>query len=263
MRYRMWKKLLMLVLAAPLSGCGAVGAMFSETGKTPPAQTGAAPQAGPVRSVETFRREPAPAQASLQAPAGQAGADRSSLWSDTSPFLFHDRRAARVGDLITVVISESSNAKKEADTENKRSASLAYTAPSLPGYGRILATPSHGRGRRFNQDDTLRATSRNEHTSESEIERTDTLNATVSARVVEILPNGNLFIEGRKELSTHKETLIVTVSGIVRVEDIDTNNTIQSKSLADARIVYTGDGIMAEAQQPGWLGRVMNVLWPF
>jgi flagellar L-ring protein precursor FlgH len=190
-------------------------------------------------------------------------ATRSSLWSDMSPFLFHDRRAMRVGDILTVVISESSNAKKEADTENKRSSSLAFAVPSLPGYGRILATPTSGRGRRFDQDDTLRATSQNDLTSESEIERTDTLNATIGARVVEIFPNGNLLVEGRRELTTHKETLIVTVSGIVRPEDIDTNNTVLSRNLADARIVYTGDGILAEAQQPGWLGRVVNILWPF
>jgi flagellar L-ring protein precursor FlgH len=80
---------------------------------------------------------------------------------------------------------------------------------------------------------------------------------------VEVFPNGNLFIEGRRELTTHKETLIVMVSGIARPEDIDANNNIQSKFLADAKILYTGDGILQEAQSPGWLTRVVTKLWPF
>lgn len=260
MRSRLGKALLILAVAAPFGGCGG---MFSAGGgePAPPARTDPAAPGAPMRRVETFRRGVTPPPSA--APTETAAASRASLWSDASPFLFHDRRAMRVGDVLTVVINESSNAKKEADTENKRSSDLAFTVPSLPGYGKILATPSSGRGRRFNQDDTLRATSRNDLTSESEIERTDTMNATIGARVVEIFPNGNLLIEGRRELTTHKETLIVTVSGIVRPEDIDTNNTVQSKNLADARIVYTGDGILAEAQQPGWLGRAVNILWPF
>ncbi|OGL67325.1 MAG: hypothetical protein A3J27_15190 [Candidatus Tectomicrobia bacterium RIFCSPLOWO2_12_FULL_69_37] len=262
MRNGAGKALLILAISAPMGGC-ALGSLFSAdpAGTKPAAPAGAA--AAPVRRAEPFRRELSPLPYIPPVSPEMAVASRSSLWSDTSPFLFHDRRAMRVGDVITVVISESSNAKKEADTETNKTGSLTYTAPSIPGYGRILATPTTGRGRRFNQDDTLRTTSSNQHSAETEIERTDTLNATIGARVVEIFPNGNLFIEGRRELTTHKETLIVTVSGIVRPEDIDTNNTVLSKSLADAKIVYTGDGILAEAQQPGWLSRVVNVLWPF
>jgi flagellar L-ring protein precursor FlgH len=89
------------------------------------------------------------------------------------------------------------------------------------------------------------------------------LTATISARVVEVFPNGNLFIEGRREISTNGETLIVMVSGIVRPEDVESNNSIQSKFIADAKIVYTGDGILAEAQSPGWLTRVATIIWPF
>lgn len=264
MRDGVGRTLLILVMWAPIGGC-ALGSLFSAdpAGTGPAAPAAAAPAPGPVRRVEAFRRELAPLPAMPVPSSEVALAGRSSLWSDTSPFLFHDRRAMRVGDVINVVISESSNAKKEADTETTKTGALTYTVPSIPGYGRILATPTTGRGRRFNPTDTLRTTSSNTHSAETEIERTDTLNATIGARVVEIFPNGNLFIEGRRELTTHKETLIVTVSGIVRPEDIDTNNTVQSKSLADAKIVYTGDGILAEAQQPGWLSRVVNVLWPF
>lgn len=188
--------------------------------------------------------------------------DGSSLWSDTSPFFFTDRRAAKVGDIVTVVISESSNAKKAADTEIGKDTSLTFTAPAIPGYGEPLATPTR-RARKFDGSDTLRTTGSIGHESETEIERTDTLSATISARIVEVFPNGNFFIEGRRELTTHKETLIVMVSGIARPDDIDSNNNIQSKFLADAKILYTGDGILQEAQSPGWLTRVVTKLWPF
>ncbi|MEE9240936.1 MAG: flagellar basal body L-ring protein FlgH, partial [bacterium] len=169
---------------------------------------------------------------------------------------------SRVGDIITVIISESSNAKKEADTELSKQNTNTFTVPSIPGFGEPLGTPS-GRARRFDATDTLRTTSNTDHETETEIERTDALSATISARVVEVFPNGNLFIEGRRELTTQRETLIIMVSGILRPEDIDQDNSVQSKFLADAKIVYTGEGILEEAQSPGWLTRVVTKLWPF
>ena len=194
--------------------------------------------------------------------ASLEGADGSSLWSDKSPFYFVDKKASKVGDIITVLISESSNAKKEADTDISKTGSLAFTVPAIPGYGEPLATPT-GRARRFDPNDTLRTSSSNKTDNETEIVRTDNLSATISVRVVEVFPNGNLFVEGRREISTHGETLIVMLSGIVRPEDVDSNNTIQSKFIADAKIVYTGEGILGEAQSPGWMARAVAIIWPF
>lgn len=219
------------------------------------------------RSVQSFRRErliASPRKSGTQdaALASLEGGDGASLWSDRSPFFFVDRRASKLGDIITVVISESSNAKKEADTDISKTGSTAYTVPALPGYGEILRADV-GRARRFDPSDTLRTSSSNTSDTETEIQRTDNVSATISARVVEVFPNGNLFVEGRREITTHDETLIVMVSGIVRPEDIDSGNSIQSKFIADAKIVYTGDGILAEAQSPGWLARVATIIWPF
>lgn len=216
------------------------------------------------RSVQSFRRtRPARQSGKKGIFASLDGRDKGSLWSDRSPFFFTDKRASRVGDIITVIISESSNSKKEADTSIDRQSNLTFTLPALPGYGEPTNTNVGSRARRFDPSDTLRTTSRVDHKTETDVERTDTLSATISAQVVEVLPNGNLFIEGRKEITTQKETLIVMVSGIVRPQDIAQDNTIQSKFLADAKIVYTGDGILEEAQSPGWLTRVVTKLWPF
>lgn len=219
------------------------------------------------RSVQSFRREKARknlgSSSNGDVLASLEGPDKSSLWSDKSPFFFTDKRASRVGDIITVLISESSNAKKEADTDISRQGSNTFTLPSIPGFGEILTTPTGGRARRFDPTDTLRTTSNSTFDVETDLERTDTLSATISARVVEVFPNGNLFIEGRRELTTQNETLIIMLSGIIRPEDIDQDNTIESKFIADAKIVYTGDGVLNEAQSPGWLSRVVTKLWPF
>ena len=80
---------------------------------------------------------------------------------------------------------------------------------------------------------------------------------------MEVFPNGNLLIEGRREITTNEETLIITVSGLVRPEDIGANNTVQSKFLADAKIVYAGEGALTEAQKPSVISRIANILWPF
>lgn len=246
-------------LAALLSGCSGLMAALKEgdaAAQTPKAGASVKVAAKKGRE-ESFKRSQRPPAVKV-ARASSEG----SLWSDKSAFFFVDQRARKVGDIVTVVVNESSNAKKEADTEIDKETTNAYTLPSIPGYGEPLATPT-GRARRFDPNDTLRTSSINDHAVETEIERTDSINVTLSARVVEVFPNGNFFIEGRREITTQNETLVVTVSGIVRPEDVDSANTIQSRSIADAKIVYTGEGILAEAQQQGWLGRAVNILWPF
>ena len=105
------------------------------------------------RSVQSFRRTRLVPPSSVSTKKEDVLAsldkpDRASLWSDRSPFFFTDKRASRVGDIITVVISESSNAKKEADTDIGRQSSLAYTLPSLPGFGEPTSTVVGSRARR-------------------------------------------------------------------------------------------------------------------
>ncbi|MEE9255916.1 MAG: flagellar basal body L-ring protein FlgH, partial [bacterium] len=257
------RALLALLLAVSFAGCanldlpaaslpGKAGKAGKGGKKDPPAASVAGQKKRLPKDGQRLRRvQPFKRRGPLAGAAGRKETpldaldkpDASSLWSDRSPFLFVDRRAARVGDIITVIINESSNAKKEADTEIQKNSTLRYTIPAIPGFGEPLAAPS-GRARRFDPNDTLRATSLNQSDAETEIELTDSLKATVSARVMEVLPNGNLMIEGRREIITNEETLIITVSGLVRPEDIGADNTVQSKFLADAKIVYAGEGAL-------------------
>ncbi len=87
--------------------------------------------------------------------------------------------------------------------------------------------------------------------------------AYVSALVEFVLPNGNLYIKGGREIRVNNETQYINISGIIRPEDISSSNEISSAYVADARIAYSGKGPVADKQKPGWLGRVVDHVWPF
>ena len=87
--------------------------------------------------------------------------------------------------------------------------------------------------------------------------------ANITARVVEVMPNGNLALEARKELTINNEKQLLVLTGTVRPNDIDSNNTVLSSKIADAQIYYVGDGVLQDKQSPGWLVRIIDNIWPF
>jgi len=89
------------------------------------------------------------------------------------------------------------------------------------------------------------------------------MEATISARVMEVLDNGNLSIEGRRQLTVNEEDQFIIITGIIRPEDITADNVIESQFIADARIVYTGKGVINDKMRPGWLTRILDWVWPF
>ena len=89
------------------------------------------------------------------------------------------------------------------------------------------------------------------------------MNATITARVIDVLPNGNMAIEGKREIVINEEKKEILLQGIVRPRDLDYNNSVQSSMIADAKIIYTGVGVIGEKQRPGWLARMVDVVWPF
>jgi len=109
----------------------------------------------------------------------------------------------------------------------------------------------------------IKATTGSEFKGDGETKRESAISATVGARVVNVLPNGLMQIEGARETRVNNETQIIVVRGLVRSTDIDPNNTILSTNLADATIEFYGMGILAEKQRPGWLGRMLENVWPF
>ena len=93
--------------------------------------------------------------------------------------------------------------------------------------------------------------------------RKENLNATITTRVVDVLPNGNFIIEGRRNVRVNQEDQIILLEGTVRPRDISSDNTINSSYVANARITYAGKGIISDRQQPGWLMGLVDKLWPF
>jgi flagellar L-ring protein precursor FlgH len=186
--------------------------------------------------------------------------EEGSLWTDAgSSRLFSDSRARRVGDLVTVRISEKPTGKLTAKTETSRDSSIEAGIPNLVGVTEKFGSKNSS----VDIDSLFKANFKPSFKGEGTNDRSGELEAYVTARVVEVLTNGHLRIWGRQDIKVNNETQHISVSGIVRPEDIDTNNQVQSTYVADAQIMYSGTGVIADKQQPGWLMRGLDRIWPF
>lgn len=182
------------------------------------------------------------------------------LWSKDSYVnsFFQDQRAKAKGDIITVRIVEVSQASEKASTGTKRSSSVNA------GISNILGLEVNPKARIFsNPEKLISAKTQNDFSGEGETTRAGSLSATITACVVDVLPNGNLVIEGKREIYVNKEKKEITLKGIVRPKDIAADNSILSTQIADAVIVYTGAGVVAEKVRPGWAARILDLIWPF
>ncbi len=187
-----------------------------------------------------------------------------SLWpGETSRnTLFQDLRARHIGDIVTVMVSEKTSAVKEATTSTARKSGhdIALGAnlglPTNLGVNDLL-----GSNYKLNPNVTSAYDSSFDGTGKTE--RSGELTAVISTRIVNILANGNLVIEGKKDTILNKELQYLVLSGIVRPEDISEDNTIASYLMSDARIEYSGKGVLADEQKPGWLGRILDNVWPY
>lgn len=187
----------------------------------------------------------------------------TSLWSDSSPLtgVFDDHRARRLGDLVTVLVVESSQASREATTDMGRTSAVSADVGAFLGSPTDLGL-SHLYGKTGFQP-TVKADTANSFKGAGATTRKDQLNARVAARVVNILEDGNLVLEGRRQVKVNEETQYLFVRGIARASDISPDNTVSSVALADAQILYGGNGLVASQQKPGWLYRLVEAVWPF
>ena len=181
-----------------------------------------------------------------------------SLWDEDNgrAYMFEDRRAGRVGDIVVVQIVEQHRGSKKANTTVDREANLnAGVSGGLFG----INTWADKFAQYFNID----AQTSNDFEGEGSTSREDTLTGTIAAQVVEVFPNGDLRIQGNREVTVNSETQTMTIKGIVRRIDLDTSNTVLSTAVADAVISYTGLGVVDDVQRPGWATRIFNWLTPF
>jgi len=193
----------------------------------------------------------------------QPGEDsrHASLWDDnrSGSILFSDLKARRVNDVVTINIVEQASSKGDATTKLQKSSTLGAGLDSFFGLENRAARSNPD----MNMSSLLGARTKNDFDGKGETERTGKLIATMSAIVTEVLPNGNLRIEGRRLVKINNEEQVMILSGIVRPRDVATDNTILSSQIADARIIYSGVGDVSDKQRPGWFNRGVDKAWPF
>jgi len=179
--------------------------------------------------------------------------------------LFEDSRARRVGDLLTINLTETTSASKESATDLNKSNATSITNPTILGSTPQFNTPGI-LPLASNQSNNLGANlaSDNAFSGDSSSSQSNTLSGSVTVTVAEVLPNGYLVVRGEKVTSLNQGHEYVRLSGIVRPVDIRPDNTILSTQVADAQITYTGSGATADTNKIGWLARFfISSLFPF
>jgi flagellar L-ring protein precursor FlgH len=193
------------------------------------------------------------ADANAQAAAQQAG--EGSLWvgQGAGSNLFRDFKARRINDMVTIVVSESTQASSAADTSSSKDSSAKIGAANLFGLEKKVKELSSA----------VDASSNTTFKGAGSTSRATTLSTTVTARVKGVLPNGYLLIEGVRELRLNNENQTVYLTGIVRPEDISAKNLIPSGSIAQLEVRVQGRGVVSQPQRPGLLFRILNGVFPF
>jgi flagellar L-ring protein FlgH len=180
----------------------------------------------------------------------------NSLWRNGSRSFFKDQRAHQIGDLLTVTVNITDQANFANETQRSRTASEDSGITAFLGSS-FLSPKSALPGRLLTADSTSGTDGK------GSIVRQETLQTNIAAVVTQVLPNGNLVVEGKQEIRVNYEKRELIVAGIVRPEDIQSDNTIDSSKIAQARIAYGGHGEISDIQQPRYGSQVMDVLLPF
>jgi flagellar L-ring protein precursor FlgH len=181
----------------------------------------------------------------------------NSLWRNGSRAFFKDQRAHQIGDILTVTVNFTDKAAIANQTQRSRSSTEDSGITNFFGITKVPLTNAPIPGKLMTTDSTASTDGK------GSVNRQEALQTTVAGVVTQVLPNGNLVIEGRQEIRVNFEVRELIVAGIVRPEDIQSDNTIDSSKIAQARIAYGGRGQITDVQQPRYGQQVMDVLLPF
>lgn len=173
---------------------------------------------------------------------------------------FNDRKAYRVGDLITITLNERTQASKNAGSQIQKDSSANIGLTSLFGGAVSAANPFSDNKMSLGAEYSATRDTK----GDSKADQSNSLSGSITVTVAEVLPNGILSVRGEKWMTLNTGDELVRIAGLVRADDIATDNTVPSTRIADARITYSGTGAFADASQPGWLDRFfVSPLWPF
>ena len=184
-----------------------------------------------------------------------------SLWVDTYASRLYDNmyRASKIGDTVMIIVDEKAQGSGTGDTKTNRkseqSNSIDYLGGVLTKLQQLVSS--------FSPANIIGAKSESKFQGDGSTNRQGSLSARMTATVTRILNNGNMVVKGEQHLKINKEEQVLVVEGILRPFDIQPDNTVLSSSLADARISFTGFGVVGERQSPGWLMRILDYVWPF
>lgn len=220
------RRIVMLTAVLSLAACGSV--QLEEM----PGDPAYAPLA-PVTPVPDFR--------------GQGAIQYAGFGTS----LFSDRRAAQVGDIITVRLSESTQASKDADTEISKDQDIQYNQGTVLGEDMPIG----------DVDLETNVTGNRAFEGEAESSQSNSLTGAIAVSVVEVLPNGLLRVRGEKWLQLNRGQEYIRLTGLLRQQDLAPDNSIPSTKLADVRIGYSGTGELAQSNNMGWIGKFFNHGW--
>jgi len=215
---------------------------------------------------------PPPAEAfDLQNAERAAAYQENSLYTSASGMnpLFQDTKARRAGDIVTVKIEESSKATNKANTKTARDSSMTAGIDAFMGVedwwqDKVLRWLGSDMPKvnPFGSA-SVKGGMASEFEGDGSTTRSGDLTAYITCRVTEVMPNGNLRIVGTREVMVNHENQVIILSGTIRPRDIASDNIIKSIFVADAKIAYSGSGVIDDRQRPGWLANFLNNVWPF
>jgi flagellar L-ring protein precursor FlgH len=184
-----------------------------------------------------------------------------SLWTGRqSNGLVADARPTNVGDLVTISITETAKASEIADTNTIRDSGVKVGINSLFGISLPMKAFSN---KDVSVDTALEGTVGNVSNGQGKTDRQSSFTSYLTARVIQVLPNQNLMIQGRRHLRINNKTEVVMLTGIVRPQDIDRNNIVPSTKVAEARVTISRVGVVSDKQKVGWFQRIFDNVYPF
>ena len=241
MRIIISKAIAVALLGACMTGCAAVDRIEN---------IGSAPKLSPLGNPANARlvsEIPAPA------PISHAG---NSLWQPGARSFFHDPRASHVGDVITVNVSVADAAKISNTTSRTRANSDDANLTNFFGPETVLP-------KAMTPGSLVKMGSDTSNVGAGSVNRSESINMTLAALVAQVLPNGNLVIDGHQQVRVNSELRDLKVTGIVRTEDITSANTVDLTQIAEARISYGGVGTVSDVQQPRYGSQLYDIIMPW
>ena len=245
--FRIVRLATLFAILALAGGCSAVDRL-SQLGEQPK-----------LAAIENPTAQPGYKPVQMPMPKPEvASYNANSLWRNGSRAFFKDQRAARIGDILTVTVNFAD--KADLSNETKRDRTSKEDAGVTDFAGSKLLT---GNAAKFLPGKILATDSTSNYDGKGTVARTENLKTNVAAVVTQLLPNGNLVVEGKQEIRVNFEIRELIVAGIVRPEDIQSDNTIDSSKIAQARIAYGGRGQIMDVQQPRYGQQFFDVVLPF